>query len=752
MFATVQRDLTAGFIVSLVALPLCVGIALASGVSPVAGVLSGILGGILVGLLSGSHTSVTGPAAGLTAVVAAQITQLGSFEAFLVAVTLAGLIQIALGTCRAGSIASFFPLSVIKGLLTAIGLILILKQIPPLLGHNAGPLGEKSFFQAHGTSTLNDLLSALLHLHPGVTIIGIASVVLLLAWDNIPPLKVSAIPAPVVVLLGSITLSLVFPHISPALALNPHHFVTIPNNSGTVDFLQQSLTSPDWSMLHNPTVYFSALTIALAASLETLLNIEAMDKLDPQQRLTPPNRELLAQGVGNITAGLLGALPMTSVIARSTVSLQARATTKLSTITHGILLLAAASLLPQILNLLPLAAIAAILIAAGLKLANPRLLKQMWREGHTQFIPFIITTVAIVTTDLMIGALIGLATAIGFILHSNIRRPLRCAIEKHVGGEVIHITLANQMSFLSRASLERSLRSTPPGGHVLLNAENTDYIDADVLDLITDFRDTTSKALGFTLSFKGFSGRYPQLEDTIQFTDYTSREVQTSLTPPRVLQLLQEGNQRFLQNQPLSRDHHRVKDATSAGQFPMAAVLGCCDSRAPAEVIFDLGLGDVFSARVAGNIATTELLGSIEYACAVVGSKLVVVLGHTHCGAINAAIDLLATTRKASEATPCDNLDGLVSEVQKSMDRSRLKRPDQWSAPSEKAAYADEMSRRNVVRTIQNILQRSRSLKHLVETNQIAIVGAIYDVTSGNVDFFQTPNSSKLPLPIPTLS
>ncbi len=244
MFATVQRDLTAGFIVSLVALPLCVGIALASGVSPVAGVLSGILGGILVGLLSGSHTSVTGPAAGLTAVVAAQITQLGSFEAFLVAVTLAGLIQIALGTCRAGSIASFFPLSVIKGLLTAIGLILILKQIPPLLGHNAGPLGEKSFFQAHGTSTLNDLLSALLHLHPGVTIIGIASVVLLLAWDNIPPLKVSAIPAPVVVLLGSITLSLVFPHISPALALNPHHFVTIPNNSGTVDFLQQSLTSP----------------------------------------------------------------------------------------------------------------------------------------------------------------------------------------------------------------------------------------------------------------------------------------------------------------------------------------------------------------------------------------------------------------------------------------------------------------------------------------------------------------------------
>ncbi|MFM1942342.1 MAG: hypothetical protein RI897_1324 [Verrucomicrobiota bacterium] len=751
MLATVQKDLTAGFVVSLVALPLCVGIALASGVSPVAGILSGILGGILVGILSGSHTSVTGPAAGLTAVVATQISQLGSFEAFLVAVTLAGLIQITLGACRAGSIATFFPLSVIKSLLTAIGLILILKQIPPLLGHNAGPLGEKSFYQPNGTSTLADLLSAFLHPHPGVTIIGITSVLLLLAWEKINQLKTSAIPAPVVVLLSSIILSLLLPLLSPVLTLNPPHFVTIPTSTGPLNFLQKSLSSPQWAMLHNPTIYFSALTIALVASLETLLNIEAIDKLDPKQRLTPPNRELLAQGVGNVTAGLLGALPMTSVIARSTVSLNARATTKLSTITHGILLLAAVSLLPQILNLVPLTAIAAILIAAGLKLASPKLLKQMWHEGHTQFLPFAITTIAIVATDLMIGALIGLATAIGFILHSNIQRPIRCAIEKHVGGDVIHITLANQMSFLSRASLERTLRNTPPGGHVLLNADNTDYIDADVLDLLTDFRDTTSKALGFTLSFKGFSGRYPQLEDTIQFTDYTSREIQTSLTPARVLQLLQEGNQRFLTNQPLSRDHHRVKDATSAGQFPMAAVLGCCDSRAPAEVIFDLGLGDVFSARVAGNIATTELLGSIEYACAVVGSKLLVVLGHTHCGAINAAIDLLATTRKASEATPCDNLDGLVNEVQQSMDRSRIKRPDQWSSPSEQAAYADEMSRRNVVRTVHNILHRSRSLKHLVTTNQIAIVGAIYDVTSGKVDFFQTPNSSKLPLPIPTL-
>ncbi len=746
-----QRDLIAGLVVFLVALPLCLGVALASNAPPIAGILAGIVGGILVGLISGSHTSVSGPAAGLTAVVAAQIASLGSFQAFLAAVVIAGIIQVGMGIFRAGIIANFFPLSVIKGLLAAIGVILILKQIPHLLGHDTDPMGEKSFQQADGENTFSELLSAALDLHPGAIIVGVVSIAIILLWDKIKALKQSPIPAPLVVVLGGIGFTYLFRAVGGPLLIEPSHLVAVPITDGATDFLKTSLSSPDWSILNNSAIYIAAFTIAIVASLETLLNLEAVDKLDPKQRLSPPNRELIAQGVGNITCGLIGALPVTSVIVRSSVNINARAESKLSAVWHGILLLVCVMLMPTLLNQIPLAALAAILLMTGLKLASPKLIKQMWSEGKNQFLPFIFTIIAIVFTDLLIGVIIGLNIAIGFILHSNMRRPLRRISEKHIGGDVMHLVLANQVSFLSRAALERTLRSTPRGGHILIDAENTDYIDADVVDLITDFRDTTSKALGVKVSFKGFKQRYPQLQDTIQFVDYSNRELQTALTPGQVLQILQEGNERFLNNQLLSRDHHRVKDATSSGQFPIAAILGCSDSRAPAEVIFDLGLGDLFSARVAGNVATTELLGSIEYACSVVGSKLVVVLGHTHCGAVNAAIDLLASSQKASEATACANLDGLVHEVQQSMDTSRLKKKEQWSSPTERNTYADEMARRNVIRTIRVMRERSYTLNRMVDEGRIAIVGAVYNVGTGKVDFFQTKASSTTELRIPSL-
>ena len=746
--ATLPKDLIAGLVVFLVALPLCLGVALASNAPPIAGLIAGIVGGILVGLLSGSHTSVSGPAAGLTAVVAAQIAALGSFEAFLVAVVLAGALQVIMGICRAGFISAFFPLSVIKGLLAAIGVILILKQIPHLLGHDTDPMGDKSFQQKDGENTFSELAVAFFDVHPGAVLVGIASIALIVFWDKVKVLKQSPVPAPLIVVVLGVLLNQLFHTIGGSLVIEPSHLVAVPVTAGPGDFIRNALMFPDWSVLSNPVVYTSAVTIAVVASLETLLNIEAVDKIDPKQRATPPNRELLAQGVGNIAAGLIGGLPMTSVIVRSSVNINAKAETKVSAIWHGVLLIGCVMLVPALLNQIPLAALAAILLMTGLKLASPKLIRQMWSEGQKQFLPFIITIVAIVLTDLLIGVLIGLAVSIGFILHNNARRPLRRILEKHVSGDVMHIVLANQVSFLSRASLEQALRSVPRGGHILLDASNTDYIDPDVLDLITDFRDTTAGALGVKLSFKGFRDRYPQLQDHIQFVDYSSRELLQELTPERVLQLLQEGNERFLGSRPLTRDQNRLVEATSAGQFPMAAVLGCIDSRAPAEVVFDLGLGDIFSARVAGNIATPELLGSLEYACAVVGSKLVVVLGHTSCGAVNAAVDLLAAAKKASEATPCGNLDGLVTEIQQSINPATLKQPDQWS-PGEKVAYANEISRHNVMRTIRMIRQRSATLDKLVLEGKIAIVGALYDVTSGRVDFFQTTESSLQPLPVP---
>ncbi|MCX6836871.1 MAG: SulP family inorganic anion transporter [Verrucomicrobia bacterium] len=700
---TLPKDITASISVFLVALPLCLGIALASNAPLFAGLISGIVGGIVVGMLSGSHKSVSGPAAGLTAIVAAQIAMLGSFEAFLAAVVVAGAMQILMGTLRLGFIASFFPMSVIKGLLAAIGLILILKQIPHVFGHDADAEGEMSFEQPDHENTFTELMATLSDILPGAALIGIASVLFLLGWDKVKALKKLPVPSALIVVLLGVGINLILRKMGHAWEVQASHLVQVP----------------------------------VAADVKAFLGFL---------------QELVAQGVGNLRAGFIGGLPMTSVIVRSSVNINSGGRTKLSAILHGIMLIVCVMTMPHWLNEIPLSALAAILIVTGFKLASLRLFKEMWSEGLPQFLPFFITISAIVFTDLLTGVLIGLCVSILFILHSNLRRPMRRVLEKHTAGDVLRIELANQVSFLNRAALEKVFYSVPRGGRVLIDARSTDFIDPDIRDLLSDLRDKTAPARGVEMSFVGMKD-HNFIEDHVQFIDFTSREVQSGLTPQSVLEILQAGNQRFLAGERIERDFNRQVAATAAGQFPIAAVLGCIDSRAPAEVVFDLGLGDIFSARVAGNIATSELLGSLEYACAVVGSKLVVVLGHTSCGAVNAAVDLLAAAKKASEATPCANLDGLVIEIQRAINPATLKKPDQWS-PGEKAAYTNEISRLNVLQTIQAIRKRSSTLNKLVEEGKIAIVGALYDVTSGEVSFFQTAESSiaKLKVPMATLA
>ncbi|MBL9183295.1 MAG: bifunctional SulP family inorganic anion transporter/carbonic anhydrase, partial [Verrucomicrobiaceae bacterium] len=701
---TLPKDITASIAVFLVALPLCLGIALASNAPLFSGLISGIVGGIVVGILSGSHKSVSGPAAGLTAIVAAQIAALGSFEAFLAAVVIAGAIQVLMGTFRLGFIASFFPMSVIKGLLAAIGLILILKQIPHVFGHDADVEGEMSFEQPDHENTFTELLATLSDILPGAALIGIASVLFLMAWDKVKVLKKLPVPSALIVVVLGVGINLLMRKMGHAWEVKASHLVQVPAAKDFQAFLG-FLQFPGVEHFSNPLVFKAAITVALVATLETLLNLEAVDKIDPDQRQSPPNRELIAQGAGNLIAGLIGGLPMTSVIVRSSVNINAGGKTKLSAILHGVLLIVCVVTLPHWLNEIPLSALAAILIVTGFKLASPKLFKEMWSEGAPQFLPFIITIAAIVFTDLLTGVLVGLGVSILFILHSNLRRPLRRVMEKHAMGDVLRIELANQVSFLNRAALEKVFYSVPRGGRVLIDARGTDFIDPDIRDLLSDLRDKTAPARGIEVSFIGMKD-HNFFDDYVQFIDYTSREVQSGLNPQSVLEILQAGNQRFLAGERIQRDFGRQISATSAGQFPMAAVLGCIDSRAPAEMVFDLGLGDIFSARVAGNIATTELLGSLEYACAVVGAKLVVVLGHTSCGAVNAAVDLLAAAKKASEATPCGNLDGLVSEIQLAINPATLKKPDAW-APGEKAAYTNEISRLNVIKTIKTIRQRS---------------------------------------------
>jgi carbonic anhydrase/SulP family sulfate permease len=505
--ATLPRDLTAGLVVFFVALPLCLGVALASGAPLFSGVLSGIVGGILVGALSGSHTSVSGPAAGMTALVAAQIVLLGSFPAFLSAVVLAGLIQVGLGLARAGFIAAFIPSSVIKGLLAAIGAILILKQVPHLFGHDLDPEGDLAFQQPDHENTFSELARTIGDIHPGVAAIGFVSIAVLVAWSKWKPLRNSAVPAPLIVVPLGVGISLLFGQLGGHWAIQSSHLVQMPvadSLTGLLGFLQ----SPDFSQWSNPAVYSSAATIAAVASLETLLNLEAIDKLDPQQRASPPSRELLAQGIGNVVAGLIGGLPMTAVIVRSSVNINAGGRTKLAAVVHGILLLVSAAFLPAWLNAIPLACLAAILLVTGVKLVSPALVKQMWNEGRYQFVPFAATMAAIVLTDLLIGILIGLAVSIGFILNSNIRRPVRLFVEKHQDGDLLRIELANQESFLNRAALSKALDEVPRGGRVLLDARNTDYIDPDVLDMIRDFQEQTGPARGVEVNLLGFRSKY----------------------------------------------------------------------------------------------------------------------------------------------------------------------------------------------------------------------------------------------------
>lgn len=730
--ATISRDLVAGLVVFLVALPLCLGIALASNAPLFAGVLTGIIGGIVVGILSRSHTSVSGPGNCLMAIVAAQIASLGSFEAFLLAVVISGFMQIGLGLVRGGAISAFVPSSVIQGMLAAIGIILVLKQIPHLLGRDSDPEGEMAFFQPDHENTFSEITMILGSIHPGVAVIGFVSVAILLIWSKSSLLKNSVVPAQLVVVLVGVALGQAFRQLGGQWVIGTSHLVQVPV-ADTVWGITRFIRLPDFSQLMNPAIYSAATMIAIVASLETLLNLEAVDKIDPHQRQSPPSRELVAQGIGNVIVGLIGGIPITSVIVRSSVNINAGAQSKLSTIFHGIFLLICAVFLPTYLNLVPLSCLAAILLVTGCKLASPRLIKRIWDQGRYQFIPFIVTLIAIVLSDLLIGILVGLAISVAFILKSNLRRPMRRVVEKYVSGEVLHIELANQVSFLNKAALESALRSAPPNSHVLLDAQSTDYIDPDILELIRDFKEKTAPIQGVQVSLSGFREKY-QLQDDIQFVDYTTRELQGQMTSQQVLQILREGNERFRTGHRLSRDLGRQIHATADGQHPLAVVLSCIDSRSPAEIIFDLGLGDIFSIRVAGNVVSAKVLGSMEYGCAVAGAKLILVMGHTRCGAVTATVNLACSNQNAEQMTGCQHLESIAYEIRQSIDMSACRRAVDAKG-EDLVSFADEVARRNVMHSVRQILHESRTIRDLSAQGRVAVVGAMYDVTTGKIDF-----------------
>lgn len=724
----VAQDLLAGLVVFFVAFPLCLGIAMASNAPPLAGVIAGAVAGVLVGWLGGSQVAVSGPAAGLTAVVAIEIATLGSFEALLVAVIVAGLFQILLGIAQAGFIKSFVPTSVVRGLLSAIGVILILKQVPHLLGRDIDPEGEMSFFQPDRFNTFSELGEALLQFHPGAAAVGAVSLVVLALWGRSRVAKATHVPAPLIVVLLGVAVSFVLNTFGAPWAIEASHRVQVPVAGSTKEFFAL-LHTPDFAHIGNPAIYTAGLTIAVVASLQALLTHEAVDRLDRRRRSTPPNRELIAQGVGNCVSGLLGGLPITCEIVRSSVNVEAGAQTKRSTIVHGVLLAAAIMVFPQLINLVPLSCLAAILIVTGLRLASPAVVGSMWRAGVYQFVPYAATLVGIVFSDPLRGILVGLLVSTGFILWSNLRRPMRLVVEHHLGGDVTRIELANQVSFLNRAAMKRTLDAVPPGRHVLIDARHSVFIDPDILELIREYRDTIGPARGVEVSTRGFKPKYA-IEDRIQFVDFSTRELQRDLTPAGALGFLREGNERFRTGKQLKRDLNRQMVATAVGQHPIAVVLSCIDSRSPAELLFDLGLGDVFSVRVAGNICTPEVLGSMEFACAVAGAKLVVVLGHTRCGAVNAAVK--AACNPGLDVAPgCGHLVPIVEAISRAVDDETC-RPWAHATATQQEAMADEVSRRNVALTVGRVLDTSRVIRDLVAAGKVGIVGMLYDISSGS--------------------
>jgi carbonic anhydrase/SulP family sulfate permease len=724
--ATLGRDLVSGVVVSLVALPLCLGIAHASGAPLIAGLISGIIGGLVVGSLSGSHISVTGPAAGLAAIVLAQINGLGSFDAFLLAVALSGVLQFILGLVRAGALANFVPNTVIKGLLAAIGVLLILKQMPHLLGHDTDWEGDSSFRQEDGQNTISALGQLVGAFLPGAAMVGLLCTGVLVAWER-TRLKKSIVPGALVAVLLGVGVSELLRWMESPWAIAASHLVSVPVVGTQGMTWGDLLRFPDFNRWNDPAVLTAAVTLAIVASLETLLNLEATDKLDPLRRASPPNRELLAQGTGNLIAGLIGGLPMTSVIVRSSVNAQSGGRTRLATIAHGALLLGSIVLLPTLINRIPLAALAAILIVTGFKLASPKVFRQMWSEGIRQFLPFIITIVAIVTTDLLLGVLIGLAVSIGFILWGNLRRGFRVVREEHTGGLVHRIELSTNANFLNRARLMTTLGEFKRGDQVAIDARMSDDVDLDVLSMIREFATETAPARGVGVSLFGFRDRYP-LRDVQQYVDWTTKEIQASLTPSRVLQLLKEGNERFVSDRRLNRDLVRQVDATSAGQHPMAVVLSCIDSRSPAEILFDLGLGDIFNARLAGNVASAHVLGSMEFACKVAGAKLIVVLGHTRCGAVKATCDLVARGA-TTELTNLPSITETITEAVRMETRTR----DGRDGGNE--AFVDRVAALNVRNTMRRIEADSPVLRSMILNGEVAIVGAMYDVATGRVSF-----------------
>lgn len=723
LFANLKYDLPAGIAVFLIAIPLSLGIALASGAPLFSGLIAGIISGIVVAPLSGSALGISGPTAGLAIIVWSAIDKLG-FNGFLLALVVAGIFQIIMGLSKAGVIAYYFPSSVINGMLSGMGFILFLKQLPHAMGYDRDYEGDTSFFQTDNYSSFSELAHMFEFSSPTAIMIALISLAIIILWEQ-PFMKkfrfFQLFQGILFAILIGTFINQGLHNFYPELALGGNHLVMIPVLKNTSDLWGQ-LHYPDFSQLNNPSIYLTALTLAVVASIKTLLSVEAVDKIDPYKRVTSTNRELIVQGIGNACSGLIGGLPLAQVIVRSSINIQSGAKTKTSGIIYGLLLLFAVILIPVLINKIPLASLASVLLVVGYKLIRPKAFKIMYKAGLYHFIPFCVTILGMIFTDLLIGLAIGMITALFSILLENYKSGFYLN-ESHIGNKTI-LRLSEHISFLNKANIQQTLEQLPDHSEVVIDATRSKYIDYDVYEIIENFKiEAQRKHIKLTIeNLRGFGVLEP-----VENARASTYDAQQALTPTTVLALLKEGNERFVNNLKSNRNLLEQINDTRQGQFPIAIILSCMDSRTSVELIFDQGLGDVFSARVAGNVINNDILGSMEYACKLAGSKLIVVLGHSHCGAI----------KGACANVELDHLSGLLHKIKPAVDAVQAQEYGKISASNNE--LVQKVADKNVRMTVEQIKSKSPLLNTLLKSGEIDIVGGMYDIETGKVKFY-TPD------------
>ncbi len=630
-----RRDLPASLALFIVAIPLCLGIAHASGAPLLAGLLSGVIGGIVVGYFSDSNLSVSGPAAGLTSICLIAIGELGSFQGLVTAVLFAGIFQIVLGLLRLGFVANYIPSSVIKGMLAAIGLTLILKQFPHLIGFDSESMGveeftineydlanEKELGSKRDDNTFMHLYHSFSYLNYSIMFIGLLSLSVLIVWDAFFGKRFKSIPGSLIAVVISTLVGALFQQILPAGKITADHFVSIPTIEFNAGF-QKYFTLPSFSFLNNLMFYKVSLTIAIVASLESLLSIEAIEKLDPEKQHVNPNRELLAQGIGNTLSGLLGAIPITAVIVRGTVNISAGAKSKYSAMLHGVFILLAVLFLVAVINKIPLAALAAVLCYTGYKLIKPKLFIEQYQKTYLHFIPFVVTIIGIVLTDLLIGVLIGLVISVLFIVIENYRAPVLRVFDLGLRKKIL---LGETVSFLHKNKVIQALEAIEPNSTLEIDGSRAQFIDQDILDYFEEFRISCKQ--------KGINLRIIGIRDMQHHNQELNEEIEASYRK------LFENNKKWVDNK-LKADPEYFKKLTK-GQSPEYLFIGCSDSRVPANEITGTDPGEMFVHRNIANLVVNtdmNILSVIQYSVEVLNVKHIIVCGHYGCGGVKAAMD-----------------------------------------------------------------------------------------------------------------